>query len=54
MDTGIFFDSGSGDFFTPGSGMEKNPDHGSAINIIPDHICKSLVTISWFKNAEHI
>jgi hypothetical protein len=30
---------------TPGSGLEKNPDPGSAINI-PDHISKILVTIT--------
>ncbi len=36
---------GSGAFLTPGSGLEKNPDPGSAINI-PDHISKILVTIT--------
>ncbi len=35
-------DPGSGAFFTSGSGMGKNPDPGSEINI-PDHISEILV-----------
>jgi len=41
---------GSGAFLSPGSGIEKNTDPGSGINII-DHISKSLVTISGLINT---
>jgi hypothetical protein len=43
---------GSGDFFTPGSGIKKSliMDPGSATNI-PDHISMSLIIIIWVKNA---
>jgi hypothetical protein len=34
-------DPGSGAFWSPGSGMIRNPDPGSGINV-PDHISKEL------------
>jgi hypothetical protein len=43
-------DLGSSAFLTPGSGMGKNPDPGSASEMNnPDHFLESLETIFWVK-----
>jgi hypothetical protein len=45
-------DPGSGAFLTPGSGIQDGEKINIRIRNIPDHISKSLETISWVKKLK--